>query len=99
MTCGPNEIEIRGLACIPDNPIGFVQAIYQLGLWLLASVGLLFMIIGGYYILVSRGDPVKLQKGKTFIFYSLAGMFLAILGFVFIEIIAGGILKIPGFNS
>lgn len=98
MVCRLNEIEIRGLTCVPNDLPGFVQKVYQMGLWVLGSVALLFMIIGGYYILLSRGDPVKLQKGKSFIFYSIAGIMLGVFGFVFIEIVAGQILKIPGIK-
>jgi len=59
---------------------------------------LLFMIIGGYYIMTSQGNIEKLQTGKSFIFYSIAGIALAVFGFVFIQIVTGEILRIPGFN-
>jgi hypothetical protein len=54
--------------------------------------------VGGYYIMGSQGDPNKLQKGKSYITYSIIGVLLAIFGFVFIEVVTGDILRIPGFN-
>ncbi len=95
--CAINEVE-TDFGCLPNDPIGFVQKFYGWGLALLTFVALIFMIIGGYYLLTSRGDFEKLRKGKSFIFYSIAGLLLAIFGFVFIEIITGDILKIPGFS-
>lgn len=84
--------------CLPSSPIGFVEKFYGIGLGLLGMICLIYMIIGGYFILMSRGNIERLQKGKMYIYYSLAGLFLAILGFVFIEVITGNILKIPGFS-
>jgi hypothetical protein len=84
--------------CLPSDPVGFVEAIYTWGLMLISFVAIIFIIIGGYFIMASRGDPEKIQLGKSFIYYSIAGVLLAILGFVFIEIVTGQILKIPGFE-
>ncbi len=97
MACLANEIA-TDLGCVPEDPIGFVEKFYGIGLGFIAIVALLFMIIGGYYIMTSRGNVEQLQKGKSFIFYSLAGMLLAVFGFIFIQIVTGGILRIPGFS-
>jgi hypothetical protein len=56
------------------------------------------MIVGGYYLLTSQGNPARVTTGKSFIFYSIAGLLLAIFGFVLIKFVAGDIIKIPGFN-
>lgn len=98
MACLENEI-LTDFGCVPDDPAGFVQKFYGFGLALIGMVGVLFIIIGGYYILTSRGDPAALQKGKGFILYAIIGILLAIFGFVFIQVITGDILQIPGFNA
>ncbi|MGE5042075.1 MAG: hypothetical protein ACM3IJ_04180 [Candidatus Levyibacteriota bacterium] len=94
--CAVNEVATE-LGCLPNNPIGFVSKFYGIGLSLIGMVGFLFLIYGGYNLMTSGGNPEKLQKGKEYIFYAIAGLLLAVFGFVFIELIAGGILKIPGF--
>ena len=86
------------LGCVPSDPIGFVERFYAIGLGFIGSVGILFMIIGGYYIMTSAGNVTKLQTGKSYIFYAFAGIMLAVLGFVFIQVVTGDILKIPGFS-
>lgn len=86
------------LGCLPNNPVGFVTTFYGWGLGLIGLVGLLFLIIGGYHILISRGDPAQLQTGKSFITYAIIGILLAIFGFVFVQVVTSGILKIPGFS-
>ena len=95
--CSTGEVQ-TDLGCLPDDPVGFVQKFYVWGLGLLGMVGVLFMIIGGYYLMTSQGNPTKIQTGKSFIFYSISGLLLAIFGFVFIEIVVGDVLKIPGFG-
>lgn len=95
--CPPDNIRTE-LGCIPENPIGFVEKIYSIGIAIIGMVGLLFMIIGGYYIVTSQGNPERLQTGKSYILYSLIGILLAIFGFIFIEVIGGDILRIPGIS-
>lgn len=95
MNCGANEV-ITDFGCIPDNPIGFVEKFYGIGLSVIGMVAFLFLIIGGYFILTSQGDPSKLQKGREYILYSILGLILAVFGFVFVQVITG-VLKIPGF--
>ncbi len=95
--CPPGEAP-TDLGCVPQDPIGFVEKFYGIGLGIIGMVGVLFMIIGGYYIITSAGNPERLATGKSFIFYALAGIMLAVLGFIFIQIVTGEILRIPGFG-
>jgi|SRR3989338_1073610 len=86
------------LGCIPNDPVGFVTKFYSIGLGIIGGIALLSIIYGGYIILTSQGNPTQLSKGKSYIFYALAGIILAIFGFVFVEVLAGDILHIPGFR-
>jgi hypothetical protein len=95
-TC-PNGV-LTDLGCIPNNPYEFVAKFYGIGLGLIGGVALLFVIFGGYIILTSAGDPTQLSKGRSYIYYAIAGLLLAIFGFIFVEVIAVDILRIPGFN-
>ncbi|MFI5265202.1 MAG: hypothetical protein ACHQT7_00470 [Candidatus Levyibacteriota bacterium] len=97
MACAVNEVATE-LGCFPNDPVGFIQKFYGVGLSLIGGVGLLFLIYGGYQVMISGGNPEKLQKGKEYIMYAIIGIMLAVLGFVFIQFIAGGILRIPGFG-
>lgn len=87
------------LGCLPGDPIGFTEKFYGWGLGLLGFVVVIFLMIGGYQIMTSHGNPEAVNRGKSYIFYSIAGLLLAIFGFVFIEIVTGQILQIPGFGA
>ncbi len=86
------------LGCIPNDPFAFVAKFYGIGLGIIGGVALIFIIYGGYIILTSQGDPNQLNTGKSYVYYAIAGLLLAIFGFIFIQVIAVDILHIPGFN-
>ncbi len=96
ISCNKDEVA-TDLGCLPNDPGGFVRQIYSWGVGFIGMVALLFFIYGAYFVLMSRGDPQQLSKGRSYMFYSLMGMLLAIFGFVFIEFITGT-LKVPGFS-
>lgn len=96
--CDPVTEAQTDLGCIPNTVPGFVSAFYGFGLGLIGGVSVLFIILGGYYILTSQGDASKLATGRSYITYAVIGLLLAIFGFVFTTVIAVDILRIPGFN-
>ncbi len=96
MPCEANEV-YTDFGCVPNDPIGFVERFYGIGLSVIGMVAVLFLIIGGYHILTSQGSPEKLQKGREYILYSILGLLLGVFGFVFVQIITG-VLHIPGFS-
>lgn len=96
--CKSNEVE-TDLGCIPtDNPTQFVSTVYGIGLGLVGGLALLFIIYGAYLVLSSKGDPAQLEKGKSYIVYSIIGLVLAVAGFAFYQIIGVDVIKIPGFK-
>ncbi len=96
--CNPNTEVSTDLGCIPNDPFAFVVKFYGIGLGLIGGVALLIIIYGGYIILTSQGQSDQLGKGKSYIYHAIAGLLLAIFGFVFIQVIAVNILHLPGFN-
>ena len=84
--------------CIPDDPIAFAKQYYGIGLSIIGGVSVLFIIFGGYIFMTSQGNPVMINKGKSYIFYAIAGLLLAVFGYVFVQVIVVDILHVPGFN-
>ena len=95
--CQLNEIK-TDFGCFPNDPVGFTQKFYRIGLEFVAGIALLALIYGGYIVMTSRGDPRRLSIGKSYIFYAIAGLLLAIFGFVFIQTIVVDVLHVPGFK-
>jgi hypothetical protein len=84
--------------CIPTDAIGFSTALYSIGLGLIGGVGVLFVMYGGYVILSSQGNPEQLRKGKSYIYFAIAGIVLAFSGYALYQAIGSNILRIPGFT-
>ncbi len=97
-TCTAQEAYVDGVGCVPTDSGGFVSLVYGIGLGFIGGVSVLFIIIGGYFILTSQGDAGRLATGRSYITYAVIGLLLAIFGFVFTNVIAVDILRIPGFN-
>jgi len=98
MQCPANQIS-TDFGCFPNDPVGFVQKFYGIGLGFVAGIALLALIWGGYSIMTSRGDPYRVNIGKSYIYYAIAGLLLAIFGYVFIQAVLVDILHVPGFSS
>lgn len=86
------------VGCIPTDVGVFVETYYRWGLGLVGGLSLIFIIIGGYLIMTSRGNPQQLNNGKSYLFYAVIGLALAIFGFLFIEVIAKDFLQLPEFG-
>jgi len=97
VNCNVNEIS-TDLGCFPNDPVGFVQKFYGIGLSFVAGIALLALIYGGYVIMTSRGEPHRVTIGKSYIYYAIAGLLLAIFGYVFIQTVLVDILHVPGFS-
>lgn len=95
--CEPGETQ-TDLGCIPADPANFAATLYGIGLGMVGAVALLSIIFGAFLVLTSQGDPIKLNKGKSYIVYALIGLFLAVGGYAFYRIITTGIVEIPGFQ-
>ena len=95
----PADATKTDLGCVPNSPGGFASTLYGIGLGMIGAVSLLFIVYGGYIILTSQGNAEQLNKGKSYIIYSIIGLVLAVTGFVLYQTIAVDILKIPGFSK
>jgi hypothetical protein len=97
MACPVNET-LTDFGCIPNNPVGFVQKFYGIGLGMIGGIGLLGILYSGYLILTSQGKPMQLEKGKRYLSSSITGVLLAAFAVFFIQVVAVDVLHIPGFG-
>lgn len=96
--CNPDTETETDFGCIPTDAQGFTTKVYGIGLGLIGGIAIIFIIIGGYFILTSQGDPTKLATGKSYISYAIIGLLLAIFGYAIVSIVGGSVLHIPGIS-
>lgn len=92
-----NEID-TAIGTIQLDPIKFISRLMSIVLSL-ASVGAIFLIIfSAYRLLISRGDKEKIQGARQTLTAAIVGLLFIIFSLVLLSVIAGDILKIPGFS-
>lgn len=63
------------ICCIMDK-------IYQITDWIftvLIAIAIIFVLVGGFFIITAGGDAEKVTKGRTYIMYALIGFIVAVL--------------------
>lgn len=58
-------------------------------------VALIYIIIGGYTMITSTGDPKKYEKGKQTVFYAAIGIAVIVLAFVIVTAVINIISRPP----
>lgn len=63
------------------------------------GIAFMYLIYGSYIVMTAQGDPVRLNEGRSVIFGSIFGLIFVILSTLILNLIGGGILRIPGFGG
>ena len=81
-----------------SNPMVILTRIFSVVLSI-ASIGALMLIIySGYKLLLSRGNKEAIQGAREMLTSAIVGLLFIVFSLVILSVIAGGILKIPGFG-
>ncbi len=76
-----------------------VQTILNLIFSITGGAGLLALIYGAFLILTSQAQPEKLNQGKRIVFGAIVGVIFTLGSVFLVNLLASGLLKIPGFSS
>ena len=103
----PGCLEFEGEKCIlVDTAIGpistepqkFVTRIFSFVLGIAGGIALILIMISGYKMMASQGNPEQVQAARDQLTSAVVGLLFIIFSFVILEIIGVDILKIPGFQ-
>jgi hypothetical protein len=78
---------------------GFVQSLFGLVLGLAGGIALILIIISGYKLILTRGNPEKMQGVKESLTAAIVGLLFIIFSVVILEIIGVDIFHIPQFGK
>jgi len=84
-------VPFKAQAITFNNPLGdvsveaLIENIINWIMWTVVAVAPIMFSIAAFYLLSSGGDPAKTKKARQIFFYTLIGLFLALLakGIVF----------------
>ena len=97
--CGADELD-TAIGCIPLNDstslVGFILR-WAIGIG--GGIAFILILVAGFQIMTSQGDPQRLQAGKELLTSAIAGILLIIFSVFILEVIGVDVLGIPGFNQ
>jgi len=79
--------------CLHPDFITAVSTYYNIAIGLAIILAVIMVIVGGYQMVLSTGNPTIIEKGKKRIQNALFGLGLAILSFVFLNFLNPQIFK------
>ncbi len=86
------------IGCIPTDPSGFISYLLGAGIGLAGGIAFLLILLGGFQILTSSGNPEKLNAGRELVSSAIAGLLLIIFSIFILRFIGVTVLGIPGFK-
>lgn len=63
------------------------------------AIAFILIVIGGFQIILSSGNPERVKAGKEMITSAIAGLLLIIFAVFILKLIGADILKIPEFTQ
>lgn len=86
------------IGSIDVDPIGFITRIFSIVLSIGGLGAMILIIYSGYRLLISRGDKEKIQGARETMTAAIVGLLFIVFSLVILSVIAGDILKVPGFS-
>lgn len=81
-----------GFTCLSTDLGGFVTDVLNIGIGVGALLAVIFMIIGGFGVATSAGNPENLEKAKQTITAAISGLLFILLSVLILRIIGFDIL-------
>jgi hypothetical protein len=84
---------------VPTNAGGFAQKLFAVLLSISGGIALILIIISGYRLMTSRGNPEQVQAAKEQLTAAIVGLLFVIFSLVVLQTIGVNILNLPGFKA
>lgn len=91
VTGGINDVNPGGGTTTDLNDM--IKSVLNWVFGIIGIVAVIMIIIGGFNMMISSGDPGKVKKGKDTILYGIIGLVIAILAFAIVNFVINGIFK------
>jgi hypothetical protein len=95
-TCGDGYID-TALGCLPYNREAFVSALFTFLVGAAGAIAIVVMLIAIFQIMTAGGNPEQLKKGRELFTAAVTGLLFLIFSVSILRIVAGDIIKLPGF--
>jgi hypothetical protein len=87
------------IGCIPLDETGLAGFILRWAIGIGGGIAFLFIVLAGFQILTSQGNPERLKAGQELLTSAIMGLILLIFSIFVLRVIGVDILAIPGFSK
>lgn len=88
------------IGCIPiNNQNALIGFILRWAIGIGGGIAFLLILVAGFQIITSTGDPKKLQAGQELLTSAIGGLILLITSIFILRVIGVDILNIQGFST
>jgi len=84
--------------CLETDSGQFINTLLKTGSGIAGGIAFLLIIVGGFQIVMSAGNPEKLNAGKELVTSAIVGLLFIIFSIFLLRFIGVDILAIPGFE-
>lgn len=81
------------------TPTGFIEKIFGILLSISGVIALILIIVSGYQLSLSQGNPEKVKNARERLTAAIIGLLFIIFSVAILQIIGVDILQLPGFNK
>src|SRR5258708_3928306 len=99
ITCNGGTSINTAIGCIPfGNQNALIGFFLKWGIGIGGGIAFLLILMAGFQIMTSRGDPKRLQAGQELMTSAISGLLLLIFSLVILRIIGFDIFSINAFK-
>lgn len=95
-SCGPESIS-TALGCLPYTRDAFTSTLLGFVVGISGAIALISMLIATFLIMTAGSNAEQLKKGKELFSAAVMGLLFLIFSVSLLRIIAGDIIRLPGF--
>lgn len=96
-SCGTTAID-TALGCLPVETKGFTIALLKFLAGTAGAISLVIMLIATIQIMTGGDNAEQVKKGKELFTSAITGLIFIIFSVTLLRIVAGDIIRLPGFN-
>lgn len=83
----PGDFALPQVAATDDTVKGLLTVVFGLA----ATIAVLVIVIAGFTMVVSDGDPEKISRSKKAIIYALVGLLIAVSANIIMQVVLRGL--------
>ncbi|MEM1312278.1 MAG: hypothetical protein AAGF07_02325 [Patescibacteria group bacterium] len=70
-----------------NNIVNFVLTIVRFLIFIGAAIAVAFIVVGGYYMITSNGNPEQYKKGLNTLLYAVIGLIVSIISVTIVALV------------